>query len=147
MTASLRNLGSKSIIVPFASRWSESINDKNIKVFFRKRGPARMPKNIVIYLGVPISSIVAVAEVEKLERIDLNVALSLADIGCISEGELKSYIGYDKIVTAIFIKNQKNFKNPLGVKAIRKTMNFHPPQNFIQINDATLHALEDLGNA
>jgi len=147
MTQNSANLSTGSIIVSFASRWRDPINDKNIKVFFRRRGPVRTPKRVLIYLGSPISSIVAVAEVEKLERIDLKAALSMADLGCISEDELRSYIRCDQIVTAVFLGDQKNFENPLSITDVRKVMNFHPPQNFIQINDVTLRALEDLGNA
>lgn len=125
---------SVSVIYSFKTRWLEDIQSKRIGVFFRKRGPARKPKRVFIYAGSPISSIVAVADVERMEDVDLDRSLELADLGKISDEELKSYVGNDGRVKAIFLTNYQILKRPLCINELRKIFNFHPPQNFMQIS-------------
>jgi len=137
---------SVSVIYSFKSRWLEDIQSGRIGVFFRKRGPARNPKKVFIYAGSPISSIVAVADVEGMEDVNLDRSLELADLGKISDEELKSYIGSDGSVKAIFLTNHQMLKRPLGINELRKIFNFHPPQNFMQIPSEVEKAILEASN-
>lgn len=141
----LASAKSNSVIYSFKSRWLEDIQTGRIGVFFRKRGPAKKPKKVFIYAGAPISSIVAVADVERMEDVNLDRSLELADLGKISDEELKSYVGTDGCVKAIFLTNHQRFKRPLGISKLRRIFNFHPPQNFMRIDNEISEKIEECG--
>lgn len=134
-----------SVIYSFKSRWLEDIQSGRIGVFFRKRGPARKPKKVFIYAGSPISSIVAVADVERMEDVNLDRSLELADLGKISDEELKSYVGPDGCVKVIFLTNHRKLKKPLSISELRRIFNFHPPQNFMRIDREISEKIEECG--
>ncbi len=125
---------SSSIIYSFKFRWFEEIQRGQVAVFFRKRGPRLKPARVFMYVGAPISSVVAVADIERIQEVDLIAALKLAELGRISRSELESYIEPSGTVQAIFLRGQRNLRRPLGVSELRRIFNFHPPQNFMQLS-------------
>jgi len=135
-----------SVIVSFNYRWFDQIINGKIGVFFRKRGPSKTPSHVIMYIGAPLSSVVSIAEVEKIATVDLQTSLMLAKLGCISEDELRNYVGEDGLVTAIFIKNHRKFDRCLSISDLKKILNFHPPQNFIKINKNVMQLIEKMGN-
>ena len=122
------------VIYSFKSRWLDDIRSGRIGVFFRKRGPSRKPARVFIYAGAPISSIVAVADVDRMEDVDLVRSLELANLGRITDEELRAYIGPNGHAKAIFLKNHRNLHQAVGIKELRNIFNFHPPQNFMQVS-------------
>ena len=123
-----------SVIYSFKARWLDDIEAGNIGVFFRKRGPASKPESVFIYVGSPCSSVIAIADVDRMEDVHLERSLELAKLGRITDDELTSYIGSHGKAKAIFLKNHRTLKRPLGIKELRRIFNFHPPQNFMQIS-------------
>jgi predicted transcriptional regulator len=136
-----------SVIFSFKHRWYDPIINGDVGVFFRKRGPNKTPSHVLVYLGAPVSSIISISEVQKITHVDLSTALELAELGCISEDELKNYVGETGLVSAIFIKNHIKFDKALSISDLRKILNFHPPQNFIQIDNDIRILIEEAGNA
>lgn len=137
---------SASVIYSFKSRWADDIETGRIGVFFRKRGPASKPSRVFIYLGSPISAVVAVADVDRMEDVDLARSVELTKLGRITEDELKRYIGPHGAAKAIFLKNHKRLKRPLPVNELRRIFNFHPPQNFMQVSKEVERKIMEAAN-
>lgn len=125
---------SNSVIYSFFSKWEEPLRQGRVKVFFRKRLPSRPPKRVYFYIGAPVMAIIGSAKVSKIERISAKQALSLADRGCISDLELKKYLGDRDSVGAIHMQNFEFFDRPVSVADISREMVFSPPQNFQNID-------------
>ena len=129
-----KGMQSAGVIYSFKFRWIEDIQSGRIGVFFRKKWPAVKPNKVFICAGAPASSIVSVAEVERMKDVDLDRAFELADLGRISNEELKSYIGPNRRVKDIFLYNHQLLQKPLGINELRKIFSFHPPQSFVRIS-------------
>ena len=129
-----KGMQSASVIYSFQFRWLEDVQSGRIGVFFRKKWPTVKPQKVFIYAGAPASLLVSVAEVERMEDVDLDRAFELADLGRISNEELKSYIGPNRRVKAIFLHNHQLLQKPLGIKELRRIFSFHPPQSFVHIS-------------
>lgn len=123
-----------AVIYSFKSKWVQPLKDGNVELFFRKRAPSRTPTRILLYVGSPISSIIGYAEVTSMEKLSPNAALKLAEKGAIDKSELSNYLNDATSVTGIWIARPSIYMRPLSIQDIREVINFHPPQNFMQIN-------------
>lgn len=125
-----------SVVYSFEGRWEDSIRRGEVRVFFRKRRPTRLPTRVFFYIGAPVKSIIGFADVEGISNASLVEAVALRDLGAITESELKRYIGQDRQVNAIRVGFPTIFTEPLQLSDLKERFSFHPPQSFSIVSDA-----------
>lgn len=135
----------KNVIYSFKGKWLDPISKGDVKAFFRKRFPREKPGRVYFYVGAPTSSIIGWAEVSSLERVETKIALGMTTEGAIDRGELSEYLIGNNSVGVFRLGKIKLFKSPLSVSDVQRIFNFHPPQNFVQINDVDTARLDELG--
>lgn len=133
-----------SVIYSFKGKWLELIVEGRVKVFFRKRFPRERPSRIYFYVGAPTSAIIGWAEVSGLERVETKTALGMAKEGAIDRGELAEYLEGAESVGVFKLGSPHLFPTPLSVSDVRRIFNFHPPQNFVQIDEEDASKLNEL---
>lgn len=134
----------KSVVYSFEARWDPMIREGDLRVFFRKRRPIKMPHKVYFYVGVPTMSIIGFSKVEHIDSISLEQALSYTEQGQISPDELIKYIGQEGYVNAIWIEQPRMFKKSISLKSLKDSFNFNPPQSFSYVNSPLCIALNDL---
>lgn len=125
-----------SVVYSFESRWADAIRQGEVRVFFRKRRPTRVPARVFFYIGAPVKSIIGFADVEGISNASLIEAVALRDLGAITESELKRYIGQDGQVSAIRVGFPTIFTEPLQLSDLKERFSFNPPQSFSILSDA-----------
>lgn len=135
----------KNVIYSFKGKWLDPISKGDVKAFFRKRFPREKPGRVYFYVGAPTSCIIGWAEVSSLERVETKIALGMTTEGAIDRGELSEYLIDANSVGVFKLGQIKLFKSSLSVSDVRQIFNFHPPQNFVQINDVDTARLDELG--
>lgn len=118
------------VIYSFDGRWEEPLRRGDVRVFFRKRRPVRMPSRVFIYLGVPVKAIIGSAKVESISAVTLDEAIAIRRDGAITENELIKYIGDKGSVHAIRIDEIKIFTKAFSLDELNRDFNFNPPQSF-----------------
>lgn len=85
---------SNSIILCFANSWLQPILNGEFAVVFRKSWPKiRDPKMMFAYVGSPTCEIVARMPLIKWSAESLESALNAVSTGCLTEKELRDYVG------------------------------------------------------
>jgi hypothetical protein len=65
---------SKSILIPFDQKWEAALQDNQIRVVFRKRGPkAFKPNTIFVYVGAPTSRLIGCFKVKSFDFLPISV--------------------------------------------------------------------------
>ncbi|WP_199258251.1 hypothetical protein [Paracoccus binzhouensis] len=134
-----------SVIYSFKGKWLEPIVEGRVKAFFRKRFPREKPSRVYFYVGAPTSSIIGWAEVSSLERVETNTALGMTKEGAIDRRDLAEYLAGAESVGVFKLGQPNLFALPLTVSDVRRIFNFHPPQNFVQIDEDDASKLDELG--
>ena len=129
------NVKSRSVVYSFEGRWEEPIRHGKVRVFFRKRRPVKSPKRIFLYLGVPVKKIIGFADVQKIEPVRLDEAISARARGAITENELIKYIGENGTVHAIYIEKPTMFSQPFELSELNDQFGFSPPQSFSNVDE------------
>jgi len=125
-----------SVVYSFEGRWKDAILHGEVRVFFRKRRPTRLPARVFFYIGAPVKSVIGFADVEGISSVSLVEAIAIRDQGAISESELKRYIGQDGQVNAIRIGIPTILTEPLQLSDLKERFSFNPPQSFSIVSDA-----------
>lgn len=133
-----------SVIYSFKGKWLEPIFEGRVKAFFRKRFPREKPSRVYFYVGAPTSAIVGWAEVSDLQRIETKTALEMTEEGAIDKGELTKYLEGIESVGVLKLGPPNIFPSPLSISEVRRIFNFHPPQNFVQIDEEDASKLDGL---
>jgi predicted transcriptional regulator len=131
-----KNNSSASVVYSFEGRWEDAIRQGEVRVFFRKRRPTRLPTRVFFYVGAPVKSIIGFADVEGISISTLAEAVAIRDLGAITESELKRYIGQDGQVNAIRVGIPTIFAEPLQLSDLKERFSFNPPQSFSIVSDA-----------
>ena len=121
------------ICYSFSSRWHRSLVNSRVKVFFRKVRPIREPEITFFYVGTPFKQIVGYAQIQKIERVNLEQAKSIQNDGAISEKELENYFGNTSHVHAIWISNHQIFEEPFDLGKLKSEFGIFAPQNFFNV--------------
>ena len=124
----------KSVVYSFNGRWLEALKSGAVKVFFRKKCPTATPSRVYLYVGAPIKEIIGYAEVQHIQDVSLDEALSLTEQGAISPQEVANYVGNGSSVHAIWIHSLILFSEPLSLLELREATSFNPPQSFCNIS-------------
>lgn len=141
----MKNDKPKSVVIySFKYKWAKPLADGDVEVFFRKRAPSRTPQRILLYVGSPISSIIGYANVNSMQKVTTKEALELSEKGSIDKSELKKYLEGSADVTAIWISPPVIYARPLSIQDVREVVNFHPPQNFMQIDPEFALQLDEI---
>lgn len=135
----------KNVIYSFKGKWLEPILNGDVRAFFRKRFPKEKPDRVYLYVGSPTSALIGWAEVCSLNRAETSAALSMSDDGAIDRSELSEYLDGSKYVGVFKLGKISLFENYLSVSDARQVFNFHPPQNFVQIDECDAAKLDELG--
>lgn len=122
---------SDSILVSFDSRWEKYFIEDRISVIFRKRMPKITPMVLYVYIGSPKSRVIGRAFVNKIGNVKLERALSLAQKGCITDTEIRSYVGSQTDIGVYFIDSFELAPTPPRLSKIREHARFYPPQSFV----------------
>jgi predicted transcriptional regulator len=101
---------------------------------------------VFFYVGVPAKSIIGFASVKSIEQVSLREAIRYKDAGCITEVELRKYIGNDGFVHAIHIENAVIFEKPIVLADIKEAFGFNPPQSFSNVSDRFERRLTESGS-
>lgn len=134
---------SSSIVVPFDQKWEQPFRDRNIKVFFRKRGPRSFsPDFVFLYIAAPASRLIGRAEVESFSYMKLDKAVKLAVDGGLSETNLRHYAaGYSEL--AVFtLMGFEEAPSPLSFSQLSADYDFHPPQSLVRLSGTGKTTLE-----
>ncbi|ABN76951.1 hypothetical protein [Cereibacter sphaeroides] len=137
-------INKENVIYSFKGKWLQPILDGKVKAFFRKRFPRDKPSRVYFYVGAPTSAIIGWAEVCDLERIEARAALGMTAEGAIDRIELAEYLEGAETVGVFKLSPPRIFSSPLSVSDVRRTFNFHPPQNFVQIDEEDASKLDGL---
>lgn len=137
MTSTRKTPNNRSVIYSFQGRWEQLLRSGDIRVFFRKRRPIRLPERVFIYVGVPVKAVIGFAAVESIFEVSLSQAKAMASEGRISAFELEKYIGHEGAAHAIRIDEVVLFENPRTLSHLNQNFGFNPPQSF-SIVDASL---------
>jgi predicted transcriptional regulator len=140
MTATIKNNNS-SVVYSFEGRWEEALRKGQVRVFFRKRRPTKLPRRIFFYVGVPVKAIIGFAEVEGITSINLREAVEIRTLGAITENELIRYVGQLGEVNAIRISAPTLFAIPAELSVLKQQFSFNPPQSFSIMEEAFEMAL------
>lgn len=124
-----------SVVYSFEGRWEEALRKGEVRVFFRKRSPTKLPSRVFLYVGVPVKAIVGFAEVESISSTSLSEAVAIRKAGAITENELIRYIGQSGQVSAIRISAPTLFRKPLSLSDLKERFSFNPPQSFSIVDD------------
>lgn len=135
----------KNVIYSFKGKWLEAILNGDVRAFFRKRFPKEKPKRVYLYIGSPISAIIGWSEVYSLDRVETSIALNMSEDGAIHRSELSEYLDGSTSVGVFKIGEINHFENYLSVSDVCRVFNFHPPQNFMQIQQSDAAKLDELG--
>lgn len=135
----------KNVIYSFKGKWLEPILNGDVRVFFRKRFPKEKPDRVYLYVGSPTSAIIGWAEVHSLSRVEAGVAINMSKYGAIDRSELSKYLDGSEFVGVFEIGEINIFRKKLSVSDVRHVFNFHPPQNFVQIDECDAVKLDGLG--
>lgn len=119
-----------SVIYSFDGRWEEPLRRGEVRVFFRKRRPVRIPSRVFIYLGVPVKAIIGSAKVKSIKSVTLKEAIDERSDGAITENELIKYIGDKEYIHAIRIDHVKLFTRSFKLDELSRDFSFNPPQSF-----------------
>lgn len=134
MTATTKNGG--SVVYSFEGRWEEPLRQGEVRVFFRKRRPTKLPKRVFLYVGVPVKAIIGFAEVEGIVSTSLSDAVAIRSQGAITENELIRYIGQAGQVHAIKIGLPTLFSKAITLSDLKENFRFNPPQSFSIMSDS-----------
>ena len=140
MTEKIKS-NSTSVVYSFEGRWEEALRTGQVRVFFRKRRPTKLPKRVFLYVGVPVKAIIGFADVESISSTSLNEAITIRSLGAITENELIRYIGQDGQVSAIRVSPPTLFVKPLELFELKEQFSFNPPQSFSIVDEAFEAAL------
>lgn len=135
----------KNVIYSFKGKWLEPILNGHVGTFFRKRFPKEKPDRVYLYIGSPTSAIIGWAEVISLNRAETSIAISMSEDGAIDRSELSEYLNGATSVGVFKLGKINLFDNYLSVSDVRRVFNFHPPQNFVQIDECDASKLDELG--
>ncbi|TIX93551.1 hypothetical protein [Rhizobium sp. P44RR-XXIV] len=133
-----------SVVYSFFSRWEEPLRSENVRVFFRKRFPSKLPNRVYFYIGAPVKSIIGSASVSDIKRLHVQEALDLSSLGCITKAELANYLGERESVGAIYLDDFEFFPRPVGLLQIENVISFSPPQNFQNLDAEEEQMLKEL---
>ena len=123
------------VIYSFQGRWEESIRRGDVRVFFRKRRPVKLPGRVFFYIGSPVKSVIGCSDVEAVNEVTLCEAISIRRDGAITENELIEYIGKGGSVYAIWIGVPMVFSEPYLLEDMKREFGFNPPQSFSIVDD------------
>ncbi|GJL86603.1 hypothetical protein [Hyphomonas sp. KY3] len=124
---------SNEIVVSFSAHWRGSLLNADIKHVFRKRVPKSFePRLMYIYVGSPHSEIIGRAEINSIELLDFDSAVSLLESAKLTKQELSSYFGNDPVVGCYDIANIELAAEPLSLNSLFHHSGFHPPQSFVR---------------
>lgn len=140
MTEKIKS-NSTSVVYSFEGRWEEALRKGQVRVFFRKRRPTKLPRRVFFYVGVPVKAIIGFAEVEGISCTSLSEAIAIRSLGAITENELVKYMGQGGQVNAIRVSIPAIFTKPLDLFELKERYSFNPPQSFSILDDVFEAAL------
>lgn len=128
---------SRSILVPFDQKWESALQDNQIRVVFRKRGPrAFTPDSIFVYIGRPSSRLIGRLEVRSFEFLPLADAVTLSKSGGMSEADLSKYAGEYKELAVFRVGAFEAASTPLALSELASSYSFYPPQSFLRLSES-----------
>lgn len=140
MTVKTKNK-STSVVYSFEGRWEEALRKGQVRVFFRKRRPTKLPQRVFFYVGAPVKSIIGFADVEGINCTSLSEAIEIRGHGAITENELIKYIGQGGQVNAIRVSIPTIFAKAVDLSELKEHYSFNPPQSFSILDDSFEAAL------
>ena len=135
LKATNKRESSDAIVVSFKSRWLSPLRSQKVQHVFRKRGPSGSElRTIVVYVGVPVSSVVGALSVESHTVMPVPSALKLASRGGLSQEQLAAYAqGYDSL--HVFGVGQfVELDSHWSLGHLQERFGFYPPQSFMRLS-------------
>lgn len=138
---------STAIMLTFSGDAQEPLLEGKLEVLFRKMGPQSFkPTLVYAYVSAPASAIVAKFEVDSWEREPVDVAISLASKGLVSEDYLRSYSkGYSDLLV-IKPGPIQVADTPITLKQMSNAYEFWPSSTFMPLSANGIQTLNRLGN-
>lgn len=133
---------STAIVYSFKAQWKCPLEKGGVSVFFRKRPPRATSDKVYFYVGSPVCSIIGWSNIIRIEEIDSELAIQIADQASIEVKELLNYLSGARRIGAIFIGKPTIYSNPVRTSEVRKIFNFYPPQNFVRVPSDVCEAME-----
>jgi predicted transcriptional regulator len=136
----------QAIVVSFHHKWIQDLQQNQISVVFRKRGPRSFqPKWIYVYACAPISAIIGRLEIKKYDWLSVEEALKLTIEGRIEKNELLSYAQDYESLAVFTVGAFKSAKRPLSRIFLNGKYGFHPPQTFLRLSLDGQNEIDKLG--
>lgn len=132
-----------SILVPFDQKWEKPMQEHEIKVFFRKRGPKTFtPTYVFVYITSPASKLIGRVEVESFSFMKLDKAVKLAAEGGLTETELRYYASSYSELAVFQLKRFEQADVPITFEKLSSAYNFFPPQSLVRLSESGKSELE-----
>ncbi len=134
---------SSSLLIPFDQKSLQPIRDREISVFFRKRGPKTFtPNSVFIYIAAPASRLIGRAAIESFSFMRLDKAVRHCADGGLNETELRDHSGgYPELAEFTLKRFEEAPTTPTSVQ-LSKDYDFHPPQSLVRLSGTGRTTLE-----
>lgn len=135
---------SSAIIVSFDSRWHDAIKNGRISSIIRKRIPKDTYEWLYIHINSPIGAIYARTKIKCILNITLDEAIKLSDEIGLSEEDISAYAGNANSIGCYKIGLFEFAINIQKTEAIKRVMNYNPPQSFLILSRAAKRIIDEM---
>lgn len=126
----------QAIILPFQSRWLDSVTEGKVKAVFRKKGPAAKasPLWMYAYFGAPVSAICAKLKIVKVSHLPVDKAVKFCEKGMMTEAQLRKYAGDAEQLCVFELGECFVPEEQLGMDELARRFGFQPTPSFIALS-------------
>ncbi len=134
----------QAIILPFQSRWLDSVTKGQVKAVFRKKGPNAKanPLWIYAYFGAPVSAICAKLKIAKVSHLPVDKAVQFCEKAMLTEAQLRKYAGDVEQLCVFELGECSVPEELLGMEELARRFGFQPTPSFIALSQSGWEQLD-----